>query len=153
MNWMDGPMDDEPIPRHDDGRCIAFACPRQTLVEDGTRISYCDEHLGEYSRYAGSGGYTLVEMKVRPNVVHSSLLSLQERSWLPQTPREMGAEWPNATKVEAWAGFFTYQLDTGQDWTWRSVALAWRAFHDRPVRLVGNMLLIPQAPALTTPSA
>lgn len=147
MTWQSGPitqMDDDPHLRHDDSLCIDFACPYEALLEEGVRISYCAEHLRKYSAYSGSGGYTLAEMKERPVVVHSATLSLRERAWLPLTWRDMGAEWPQVSKVEAWAGFYVHQNEGEDAWTWRSVAMAMRTFPDRPIRLVGSMLIIPQ---------
>lgn len=143
-------MDDEPRPEHDDGRCINSDCGREALLEGGIRIAYCQTHLEQYSKVSMSF-YSPEELRERPNVVASSRLSLRERAWLPQDFMEQAREWPTSSKIEAFGDCFVHQLDGGwysdDAWTWRSVAMAMRAFPDREIRLVGSTIYIPQSPA------
>lgn len=66
-------------------------------------------------------------------------LTEEQRAWMPASSEELAGQWPMAHEIENWDGIpVFYALE---EWDWRSVALAARAFPNVRVELRNPWLL------------
>lgn len=132
----------KPFGRFSDLECGKPDCWREALIEEGVRIHLCAEHLAALESFTPLLAER-AELVKRDIIIDHRDLTLQQRAWVPDEEAWGAWEWPHADRVEVWEGVMMFENRFQLPWTWRSVAIAARAYPDRRVRLVGSYLQVP----------